>query len=123
MARHSSPPGRVDLQAVFIPDVLRVDTTTDAVSLAGQSNFSRLGFIGGDLVNSPGGSRAAGWPNGRRFGDDVIDVALTAIASGPAYTTVTLVNDNIASNDQVYNQVFPYSGTPNAGSRNRKDSY
>ncbi len=115
--------GRVDLQAVFIPDVLRVDTTTDAVTLAGQSGFSRLGFIGGDTVNSPGGTRNAGWPNGRRFGDDVVDVALTAIASGPSYSTVTLVSDNIAANDQVYNQVFPYSATPNAGTRNRKDSY
>ena len=29
--------------------------------------------------------------------------------------------DNINANDQVYNQVFPYSATPHAGPTNRKD--
>jgi len=109
--------GRSDLVAVYIPDVLRVNTTTDPVRLAGQPGFSRLGFIGGDTTNGVSG----GWPNGRRLGDDVVDIALTAIASGPSYSTITLVGDNIAANDQVYNQVFPYSATPHAGPTNRKD--
>jgi hypothetical protein len=109
---------RTDLAAVYIPDVIRVDTTTDPVRLAGQSGFSRLGFIGGDLTSG----KSSGWPNGRRLGDDVVDIALTAIASGPSYSTITLVGDNIETNDQLYNQVFPYSGTPHAGSRNVKDS-
>src|SRR6516165_3511539 len=77
---------REDLVAVFIPDVLRVNTA-----------------------------------NGRRLGDDVVDIALTAVASGPAYSTITVVGDNINANDQVYNQVFPYSATPHAGPTNRKD--
>jgi hypothetical protein len=110
--------GRTDLAAVFIPDVLRVDTTTDPVRLAGQAGFSRLGFIGGDTTSGKSG----GWPNGRRLGDDVVDIALTAVASGPAYTTITLVGDNVPSNDQIYNQVFPYSATPHAGARHSKDS-
>jgi hypothetical protein len=110
--------GRTDLSAVFIPDVLRVDTTTDPVRLAGQPGFSRLGFIGGDTTNG----KSSGWPNGRRFGDDVVDIALTAIASGPSYSSITLVGDNVPANDQLYNLVFPYSGTPNAGPRNSKDS-
>ena len=109
---------RADLVAIFIPDVLRVDTTTGAVPLAGQPGFSRLGFIGGDTT----GGKSSGWPNGRRLGDDVVDIALTAVASGPGYSTITVVGDNVPSNDQVYNQVFPYSGTPNAGTRNSKDS-
>jgi Domain of unknown function (DUF4331) len=110
--------GRTDLAAVFIPDVIRVDTTTDPVRLAGQPGFNRLGFIGGDTTNG----KSSGWPNGRRLGDDVVDIALTALASGPSYSTITLVGDNVNSNDQLYNQVFPYSGTPHAGSRNSKDS-
>ena len=69
-----------------------------------------------------GTTMSGGWPNGRRFGDDVVDVALTAIASGPTYSTVTVVGDNIAANDQVYNSTFPYAGTPHSGTRNRKDS-
>ncbi len=110
--------GRTDLAAVYIPDVIRVDTTTDPVRLAGQTGFNRLGFIGGDLTNG----KSSGWPNGRRLGDDVVDIALTAVASGPTYSTITLVGDNIETNDQLYHQVFPYSGTPHAGPRNKKDS-
>lgn len=109
--------GRADLAAVYIPDVLRVSTATAPVKLAGQPGFSRLSFIGGDTT----GGSAGGWPNGRRLGDDVVDIALTAVASGPTYSAITVVGDNVASNDQVYNQVFPYSGTPHAGPNNRKD--
>ncbi len=109
---------RTDLAAIFIPDVLRVNTTTDPVRLAGQPGFSRFGFIGGDTTT---GGVSSGWPNGRRFGDDVVDIALTAIASGPSYTTITLVGDNVHANDLAYHQVFPYIATPQSGSNNRKD--
>lgn len=109
--------GRTDLEKIFIPEVLKVATTTDAVRVAGQTGFNRLGFIGGDTTNGVSG----GWPNGRRFGDDVVDIALTAIASGPAYSTITVVGDNIASNDIAYHQVFPYLATPHSGTNNRKD--
>jgi hypothetical protein len=109
---------RADLVKIFIPEVLRVATTTDPVRLAGQAGFHRLGFIGGDTTNGVSG----GWPNGRRLGDDVIDIALTAIASGPAYSTITVVGDNIAANDVAYNQVFPYLATPHSGTNNSKDS-
>ncbi len=110
--------GRSDLRAIFIPDVLRVVTTTDEVPLDGQPGFNRLGFIGGDTT----GGISSGWPNGRRLGDDVTDIALTAIASGPAYSTITLVGDNVPANDLPYNQVFPYAATPHSGADNRKDS-
>ena len=114
---------RVDLQAVYIPDVIRVNTTTGAVPVAGDTNFNRLSFIGGDTVaNSDGAQIPSGWPNGRRFGDDVVDIALTAVASGPTFETITVVGDNVAANDQLYNRTFPYAGTPNAGPRNSKDS-
>jgi hypothetical protein len=51
----------------------------------------------------------------------VVDIALTAIASGPAYTTITTLGDNIPGNDIAYHRVFPYSATPHAGPTNRKD--
>ncbi len=116
--------GRTDLAGVFIPDVIRVDTTTGPCNISGQASFNRLGFIGGDtLTASNANSVPGGWPNGRRFGDDVIDIALTAVANGPSYTMpLTLLGDNIDHNDQVYNMTFPYAGTPNAGTRNTKDS-
>lgn len=108
---------RVDLEKIFIPEVLKVVTTTDPVRVSGQTGFHRLGFIGGDTTSGVSG----GWPNGRRFGDDVADIALTAIASGPSYSTITVVGDNVAANDLAYHQVFPYSATPHSGSNNRKD--
>ncbi|MGH8250772.1 MAG: DUF4331 domain-containing protein [Steroidobacteraceae bacterium] len=109
--------GREDLRKIFIPEVLKVVTTTDPVRLAGQAGFDRLGFIGGDTTNGVSG----GWPNGRRLGDDVVDIALTAIASGPGYSTITVVGDNIAGNDLPYHQVFPYLATPHSGTNNSKD--
>ncbi len=115
--------GRTDLSQVFIPDVLRVDTTTPAVRLPGISGFSRFGFMGGDTTTDGSGLvKSGGWPNGRRPGDDVVDITFTLLASGPAYASVTLVGDNSAANDQLYHQVFPYLGTPHAGPRHSKDS-
>lgn len=115
--------GRSDLAAVFIPDVLRVDTTTPPVRLAGQLGFSRLAFVGGDTVTGSGGRvKSSGWPNGRRFGDDVVDLLLTLIASGPTYAAVSVMGDNVAANDQVFNQVFPYAATPHSGPYHSKDS-
>jgi hypothetical protein len=108
--------GRADLAAVFIPDVLRVDLQTGAVPLIGQGG-NRLSGLGGDTTNG----KWSGWPNGRRLGDDVVDIALTAVASGPTYKSIFLLGDNINANDQVYNYVFPYAATPNAGTKNSKD--
>lgn len=114
--------GRADLNAIFIPDVIRVNTTTGATKVPGEAGFNRLSFIGGDTIaNGAGQQIPAGWPNGRRFGDDAIDIALTAIASGPTFATITVVGDNAAANDQVYNRTFPYAGTPHSGTRNSKD--
>ncbi len=108
---------REDLVAIFIPDVMRVDTTTEPTTLPGQLGFSRLSLFGGDNINRDNGAGDAiyaGFPNGRRIGDDVIDIALTALAAG---TLPGAVGDNVAANDQLYHQVFPYLGTPHAGPR------
>lgn len=108
--------GRTDLVAVYIPDVLRVDTTTASVPLVGAGG-NRLSGLGGDTTSG----KWSGWPNGRRLGDDVVDIALTAVASGPSYSSIFLLGDNVNSNDQTYNFVFPYAATPHAGANNKKD--
>lgn len=115
---------RADLVAVFIPDVVRVDTGTLPVTVSGDSAFKRLSFIGGDTIaNAANVMIPAGWPNGRRFGDDVVDIALTAVANGPNFDMpLTVVGDNVPANDQTYNHTFPYAATPNGGTRNSKDS-
>lgn len=109
--------GRADLVNIFTPDVLRVVTTTAPVTLAGDPAFNRLGFLGGDLTDDV----SSGWPNGRRFGDDVVDIGLSALASGPTFETIAIVGDNIAANDIPFNDVFPYAATPHSGTNNRKD--
>lgn len=105
--------GRSDLVSIFIPDVLRVNTATDPVPLAGQTNFNRLSVFGNDFTNGV----PSGFPNGRRFGDDVVDIALTALAG----QALPILGDNVNANDQVFHQVFPYSATPHAGTNTRHD--
>ncbi|MGE3311813.1 MAG: DUF4331 domain-containing protein [Limisphaerales bacterium] len=103
--------GRAELEAIYIPDVIRVNLGTDPVKLPGQAGFSRLSLLGSDLASGSGGVTAAGgWPNGRRIGDDTVDIALTAVSA----LTIDL-GDNVNANDQVFNQVFPYLATPHAG--------
>jgi hypothetical protein len=76
-----------------------------------------LGVLGGDV---------AGYPNGRRIGDDVIDIALKGAAGGvlqalgaldPANCNVAPLDlsDNVDSNDTNYLDTFPYLGTPHSG--------
>lgn len=98
------------LLKIYIPDVIRVNTATDPVKLPGQTGFSRLGVLGSDLAANGGIPASGGWPNGRRIGDDVVDIALTALS----LFTVD-IGDNVNANDQVYNRVFPYLATPHAG--------
>jgi hypothetical protein len=108
--------GRSDLAAMFIPDVLRVDTTTGPVPQIGQGG-NRLSGLGGDTT----GGKWSGWPNGRRLGDDVVDILFTAIASGPAYSSIFLLGDNVNHNDETFNFVFPYAATPHSGARECND--
>ncbi|MDB6119018.1 MAG: hypothetical protein JWO08_2799 [Verrucomicrobiaceae bacterium] len=127
---------RSDLAGIFIPDVLKVDLSTGPARLAGGSNagatpddlgFNRLGIFGGDTLHSNfqagfgGGTLSGGWPNGRRFGDDVVDIAVIAVLSdlrtnplqifGDANTDI----DHVTRNDIGYNKVFPYAATPHNG--------
>ena len=89
--------GRTDIAGIFIPDVIKVDLSTGPARLAGggpthptnpdDPGFSRLSIFGQDVLISkiqPGfgkGVVPGGWPNGRRFGDDVVDIAVTALIS------------------------------------------
>jgi len=70
--------------------------------------------FGGDvLTNSANVVVAGGWPNGRRFGDDVLDIAVNAllVPSGILLPSV----DNVDFNDMSFNKVFPYESTPQNG--------
>ena len=56
------------------------------VAIAPTTSPSRLGLLGGDV---------AGFPNGRRVFDDVIDIALRAVAGGTPFTP----SNNVAPNN------------------------
>ena len=61
-----------------------------------------------------------GWPNGRRFGDDVVDIAVTAIISDlrdPDNLIIRVADgiDGVSANDIGFNKTFPYEGTPQNG--------
>jgi hypothetical protein len=78
---------------------------------------SRLGILGGD---------ACGFPNGRRLGDDVVEIELLAVA-GAAYSVLApdsfnfnpalagVLDDSVDFNDKPYLATFPYASTPHQG--------
>ena len=127
---------RSDIAGIYIPDLIKVDLSTTKVRFAGggpanlsnpdDPGYSRLSIFGGDVLKSNiqdpfhnGGFIPGGWPNGRRFGDDVVDIAVTALISdlrdpdhliirGPA-------GDGVDRNDMAFSKVFPYESTPQNG--------
>jgi len=125
---------RTDIAGIFIPDLIKVDLSTDPCRLAGNGTqqgpnpddpgFSRLSIFGNDTLISqiqPGfgdGVIPGGWPNGRRFGDDVVDIAVTALISNLRVNPPIIrgpAGDNLDFNDVAYNKVFPYESTPQNG--------
>ena len=141
------PPGtpRNDLVAVFLTGVsgvnqptgvvasemMRLNTAIPATPAAGQNDLGALQcFVNGALVVSNSGCDPAGFPNGRRPIDDVVDIVLRAAEgvlnpAGPNHPAAAdSINDgaqlpgaaagNGATTD--FNIVFPYLKAPVAGS-------
>ncbi|MCC6327681.1 MAG: DUF4331 family protein, partial [Acidobacteria bacterium] len=126
---------RTDIAGIFIPDLIKVDLSTPGVRFAGNGpndpvnpddpGFSRLSIFGGDVLRSRiqdpfrnGGFIPGGWPNGRRFGDDVVDIGVTALISDlrdPGNLFIRVAGDGVDSNDLGFNKVFPYEATPQNG--------
>jgi hypothetical protein len=79
---------------------LRLNLTTPVCEPMSCAEYSRLGVIDGDV---------AGFPNGRRLGDDVIDIALTVLED-------TALGDGVDENDVAFRESFPYVGLPTTGS-------
>ncbi len=99
------PAPRQDLLGVFVPDMQRLN-----VAVPPAATQQRLGPLAGD---------GAGWPNGRRFGDDVVDIGLRALAGvlvqGFGGAPNNQLGDAINANDLPYLNRFPFLGTPHAG--------
>lgn len=80
-----------------ISDMLRLNTGVPPTPMASRR---RLGLLAGD---------GAGFPNGRRLTDDVIDIAARAVAgvlAGSAYNYP--IGDGVNAPDQPTQETFPY---------------
>lgn len=98
-----------------IADLLRLNTGVSATPLA---DVSRLGLLAGD---------AAGFPNGRRVFDDIVDITLRVAVGGVLDPTFPGFNpdvngrlgDGVNVNDAAYRLAFPYLASAPDG-RNRR---
>jgi hypothetical protein len=117
------PTPRNDLVQVFLTGVPEVNQLNGGDALPAEmirlntailpedgdlSNDNRLGVIGGDTQ---------GFPNGRRLGDDTVDIALRVVAGelvngGEATPDLT---DGILTNDVPFLNEFPYVAHPHSG--------
>ncbi len=83
-----------------VADMLRLNT---GVAPTPEANRSRLGLLAGD---------GAGFPNGRRLTDDVVDIAARAVAGvlNPKYNVApnNLIGDGVAAADVPTQETFPY---------------
>ena len=82
-----------------------VDTIKVNLGTPPASSENRFGVIGGDT---------AGYPNGRRFGDDVVDIDLRVGAGWLKGHKVPL-GDGVDRNDKPFLATFPYLAPPTSG--------
>ena len=111
------PPPRTDLVEVFLTgipglnqppgvrpsEMLRLNV---AIPPTPADQINRMGVVGGDL---------AGFPNGRRVGDDVLDIVVQAAAGLLVDGTGAGLGDGVDGNDVPYLEWFPYLASPHAG--------
>jgi hypothetical protein len=97
-----------------ISDQLRLNV---AVFPTPPSLANRMGVLGGDL---------AGFPNGRRPYDDVVDIELQILAGVlvPAFNHApnNQLGDGVDGPDKAFNPAFPWLATPNSGYDHRHDA-
>jgi hypothetical protein len=110
--------GRDDLVAVLLTGVPKLNYTgaklADVLrlnlSIPVTANPNRMGVLAGDNQ---------GWPNGRRLGDDVIDIAEQAVGGFLKGTKLPL-GDGVDTEDAKTTPSFPYIADPNSGFANTK---
>ena len=129
--------GLNQLATVTPSEMLRLNTSKPAVPFAQQN---RLGYVGNALA---GGQDFAGYPNGRRPKDDVVDITLIAAMGGlcvangttdafgfgaacnpsavPLGATAFNLNDTVDQAAQPFLAGFPYLNTPIPGTGPRAE--
>lgn len=94
-------PGLNQPVGVTPSEQLRLNT-----SIAPAADPKRLGVLEGDT---------AGFPNGRRLTDDVIDIALQVV-EGELVGSPNDLGDAVNTNDKEFRSSFPYLALPSSGS-------
>lgn len=87
-------------------EVLRLNMSTPPCEQGTCAEYSTLGVIGGDN---------AGFPNGRRLADDVIDIALQVV-EGELIGNPNDLADGVNANELSFSSTFPYVALPHRGS-------
>ncbi len=98
--------------AVTASEMLRLNT---AIAATGAAQQSSLGVLAGDL---------AGFPNGRRPGDDVVDITLRVamgvlLPEADAPAGQAPLTDGVLQAASQFDEAFPYLRTPIPGSPNQ----
>ena len=119
----SPPAPRNDLVSIFLTGIPGANMPAGVrasemmrlnMAVPPTTSPNRLGVLGGDL---------AGYPNGRRVGDDVLDITLLAAAGATPLTPAfnrspnNGLTDNVNDNDRPYLANFPYLAIPHAGNK------
>ena len=100
-----------------LADMLRLNTAIAPTADVGEGD--RMGVLAGDV---------AGFPNGRRLEDDVVDIEIRAVADGygefvnsilgdltPNNAPNNVVGDGVDENDVPFVDAFPYQAAPHGG--------
>ena len=111
LVQYSAPIAAAGTPAGPIADLLRLNTGVAPTPVA---SANRLGVLGGDN---------AGFPNGRRVFDDVVDIALRVVGGGvlaapfPGFNAAVngRLGDGVNVNDTDYQATFPYVGFSPSG--------
>jgi hypothetical protein len=98
-------PGCTAKDAGPVADLLRLNTGIPPTAVGSQK---RLGFLAGDV---------AGFPNGRRLSDDVVDIASRAVAGILADPVKfgTPIGDGVNTKGNGFGTTFPYVKPANNG--------
>jgi Domain of unknown function (DUF4331) len=95
-------PGLNQPRGVRPAEMIRLNT-----SIPPSKNPSRLGVLAGDK---------AGFPNGRRLADDVVDISLQVVEGRLLGAKVGNLGDGVNVNDKAFGGSFPYVALPSSGS-------
>ncbi len=113
IAAPGTPPGP-------IADLLRLNTGIGATPATRRSRLGSLTLIDSDTANDD----PAGFPNGRRVSDDVVDItarAIVGVLAGPDFNRFphNRIGDGVNVNDAPYRETFPYLGLAHSGLSSR----